>query len=360
MIYPRGPEFAALLLECLDGVRWALQTGNEVVLLPASGTGGLEATAVNLLRPGQRALFCTNGHFSELWASIAARCGADVVRVTARWGAAVDAGDVGRALDDDPAIDTVFVAHNETSTGVLNDVRAIAAVAKAHDCLVAVDSVCGAPCHPLPVDALGLDAVITASQKGWLAPPGLAMVALSPAAIAAAGRGECRSWYFDFSRQLTHQHQGMMQMTPPLSVMYALCEGIEMMREEGLPELWQRHELVSRTVRRGLRTIGLEPVARPGTFSRTVTAVESPWASAAELTSFLGDLRDTHGVVLADGLGALHGRSFRIGHLGPVDQHDVRQTIAALAETFARRGLWRASRVSRAAGHYAAPVAAMA
>src|SRR5487761_1221996 len=181
MINHRGPEFAELMSEVCSGIKEVLRTENDVLLFPASGTGGLEAAVVNLLSPGERALFCTVGSFGDRWADIAAAYGVDVVRLKMPAGEAIDPEDVERILAENPEIEKVFVTHNETSTGVTNDLPAIASVAKSRGKLIAVDSVSGASCLPLEVDGLKLDVTVTGSQKGWMAPPGLTMVAVSPA-----------------------------------------------------------------------------------------------------------------------------------------------------------------------------------
>lgn len=338
MIDPRGAEFADLLADCVQGVRWALETANDVLLFGASGIGGLEATVANLLSPGERALFCTSGFFGEVWADIAEAYGADVVRVSAPWGRAVEPAAVERRLASDPSIAKVFVTHNETSTGVLTDIAAVAEVVKARGCLLAVDSVSGAPCHPLPVDALGLDVVVTGSQKGWLAPPGVVMVAVSAAAMRAAAASETPRWYFSFLRQKACHDRGMMPSTPPLSVLYALREGLAMLREEGLRETWARHERLARMTRAGLTAAGLELVGSGAQASSTVTAVRSPFATPDRLADFLTELR-RGGLVLASGLGQMEGRSFRIGHLGPVCADDITTMLGSLEAALGRHGI---------------------
>ena len=283
MINPRGPEFAILLEECLAGVRWGLQTHSRILLFGASGTGGLEAAVANLLSPGERAVFCTNGWFGEMWASMAEAYGVDVVRVRAPWGEPVDSDRLERVLESEPAVGKVFLTHCETSTGVLNDVLELSTVARRYGCLVAVDSVSGVPCHPLPVDELGLDIVITASQKGWLAPPGLTMVAVSDAAMRAAAQARCPRWYLDFRRQASAQDKGTLPSTPPLSVMFALAEGLAILREEGLQTIWNRHARVGSLARRGLRQLGLELICAGRSPSNTVSVVRSPCANPNEL-----------------------------------------------------------------------------
>lgn len=350
MINPRGPEFAILLNDCVTGVQSVLQTRNEILLFGASGTGGLEGAVANLCSPGERVLFCTNGWFGELWQKMAAAFHADAVGVSAPWGEAVDPDQVKRALDRDPAITKVFLTHNETSTGVLNDVAAIARVVKAAGRLLVLDSVSGVPCHPLPVDDLEIDVVVTASQKGWLAPPGLTMLAVSSAAMQAAERSRSPKWYFDFLRQRAAINRGFMHTTPPISIIYALREGLAMIQEEGPVKVWRRHERVARRSRLGLKAAGLELLAGEGYASNVVTAVRSPFSSSPELTGFLDDLARNHGLVLAQGLGALEGTTFRVGHLGRILEQDVDLMLDSLQAGLARhRGTHGAHALATAA-----------
>jgi aspartate aminotransferase-like enzyme len=241
MINHRGPEFSQLLSDCVAGVQWALETSADVLFFPASGTGGLEAGVVNLLSPGDSAVFCSIGSFGDRWAEIATAYGVDVVKLAVPWGQAVDPADLEALLDRTPAARTVFVTHNETSTAVVNDLEAIAQVVKSRGLLLAVDSVSGAGCVPVRMDELGLDLVVCGSQKGWMAPPGLTMVAASAAALEAAGRSTSPRWYLDLLREKSFQDKGQTCTTPPLSVLYALHEGLAMLREEGRDELFARH-----------------------------------------------------------------------------------------------------------------------
>jgi aspartate aminotransferase-like enzyme len=334
MINPRGPEFACLLDDCVAGLRSVLRTRNDILLFGASGTGGLEAVVANLVSPGERVLFCTNGWFSELWMNMAAAFHADIARVSAPWGEAIPASAVQRALRENPTVTKVFVTHNETSTGVLNDLPAIAQVVKAAGCLLIVDSVSGVPSHPLAVDDLGLDVVVTASQKGWLAPPGLTMLAVSAATLHAAAESRSPKWYFDFQRQRACMERGYMHTTPPISVMYALREGLTLLKEEGLADVWGRHARLGRRTRLGLQALGLQTAASPDHVSDTVTAVRTPFASPHELKRFLGDLAADHGLVLAHGLGKWEGRVFRVGHLGAITEADIDAMLATLVSGF--------------------------
>jgi aspartate aminotransferase-like enzyme len=339
MINHRGPEFAALIEEVVAGMRWALRTGNDVLIYPCSGTGGLEAAVVNTLSPGERALFCTMGSFGDRWADIGAAYGADVVRLSVRPGEAVDPEDVDRILAEHSDITTVFVTHNETSTGVVNDLPAIAAVAKGRGKLLCVDSVSGAGCLPLDTDELAVDVLITGSQKGWMAPPGVAVVAVSAAALKRATAATCPRFYLDFARQKKYQDRNQTFTTPAVSVLYALQEGLRMMREEGLDSVWSRHARVARMIRAGVDAIGLKLLAAEAHRSDTVTAVLSPADSPEALKELLTHLRVRYRLVLAGGQGPLQGKIFRIGHLGWIDEPDVYAILSTLEQGLVDVGL---------------------
>ncbi len=339
MINHRGPEFAALLRDVEDGLRWALRTENDVLIFPCSGTGGLEAAVVNLLSAGEKALFCTMGSFGDRWADIAAAYGADVHRLTVPAGEPIDPEDVERILAEHPGITTVFVTHNETSTGVYNDIPAIAAVVKGRGKLLAVDSVSGAGCIPLETDGWHIDVLITGSQKGWMAPPGVTMLAVTEAAMARAATTTTPRWYLDFARERSYQKRSQTYSTPAISVLYAIQEGLAIMREEGMESVWTRHARVAGMIRAGVDALGLKFLAAEGHRSDTVTAVHSPVDGADALKSLLTLLRTRHGLVLAGGQGDLSGKIFRIGHLGMVDESDVYSILATLEQGLHESGM---------------------
>jgi aspartate aminotransferase-like enzyme len=339
MINHRGPEFAALLRDIEEGLRWALRTSNDVLIYPCSGTGGLEAAVVNLLSPGERALFCTMGSFGDRWADIGVGYGADVLRLRVPDGEPIDPEDVDRILAENSSINTVFVTHNETSTGVTNDLRALAAVIKGRGKLLAVDSVSGAGCLPLETDGLQIDVLVTGSQKGWMAPPGVAMVAVSAAALARAETATTPRWYLDFARERKYQQRSQTYTTPAVSVLYAIQEGLAIMREEGMESVWARHTTVAEMIRAGVDALGLKFLAAEGHRSDTVTAILNPVDEPDALKELLTTLRARHGLVLAGGQGELSGRIFRIGHLGMVDESDVYSILATLEQGLHETGM---------------------
>jgi aspartate aminotransferase-like enzyme len=332
MINHRGPEFAELLSEIVTNLQTSLNTKNEILLFAGSGTTGLEAAVVNTLSPGEKALFCTIGSFGDRWADIGNAYGVDLLRLKVPSGTALKADEVGRVLDENPDIDKVYVTHNETSTGVTNDIAAIASVVKRKPRLLFVDSVSGAGCLPLNVDDLDLDVVVTGSQKGWMTPPGLTMLTVSPAAYRAAESATIPRWTLDFARQKKFQDKSQTYATPPVSVLYALHEGLRIILEEGVEDVWARHSRVGAMTRAGLEAIGLQLFAEPGYRSDTVTAIANPLGSPDELKALITRWRTEYGLVVAGGQGDLQGEIFRIGHLGMVDERDVFVILAVVEQ----------------------------
>jgi len=331
MINHRSLKFTELLRDCERGLQWALGTDNDVLIFPSSGTGAMEATVANLISPGDHLLVCSVGWFGELWGDIAASYGAHVIRLRSPWGQAIDPHALEAALVANPRAGTVFVTHNETSTGVTNDLRILAPIVKRHGRLLAVDAIGGAACLPLAIDELGLDVVVMASQKGWLSPPGLSMVAVSSHALQLARMSGSPRWYLDFHRQRHAQHNGSTHTTPALAVMYALAEGLAMLREEGKEAVWARHRRIAGMIRSGLELLELELFADNSCRSDSVTAVRSPFDSADQLTAFVRDLDRQQHLVLANGHGPLRGNIFRVGHMGMIDEQDAQAILQRIA-----------------------------
>ena len=327
MINHRGPEFRALLPELETGLRWAFQTENDMLIFPASGTGGLESAVANLVSPGERVLAVTIGAFGDRFADLAEAFGADVARLTLPWGEAADPEDLDALLSREPDIATVLITHNETSTGVTNPLETLAAVVKRHNRLLVVDGVSSIGSIALPVDAWGVDVAITASQKGWMLPPGVTMLSVSKAAWQRHASARSPRFYFDWERAKKMQSKGMTFTTPAVGILFGLREALIMMREEGLPAIFQRHLRVAAAFRAAANALGLRLLAAPEIASPTVTAVYFPQALTGDKSeAVLKTWRDL-GLVVGEGQGKLAGKIFRIGHLGAVYEPDVVTTV---------------------------------
>lgn len=338
MINHRGPAFAEMIAECREGLKWTFQTQNEIVIFPSSGTGGLEAAAVNLTSPGEKAVFVSIGSFGDRLAKIGQAYGADVVKVDYEWGRAAQPEDVARTLDENPEARVLFITHNETSTGTCNDLAPIAAVARERGRLVVVDGVSSVSSIDLRTDELGLDVVISGSQKGWMLPPGLAFLSVSAAALEFSKNARCPRFYFDFNRELEFELKGQTFTTPAVSIMFGLRESLKMLREEGLQEVFDRHARIAGGVRKSVQALELDLLADPRHYSNTVTAVKAPRGDEAMNKRLISTLRDRYQLELAGGQGKLAGQIFRIGHMGDISEDDGRQIIGRLEQALVEIG----------------------
>jgi aspartate aminotransferase-like enzyme len=329
MINHRGPEVAAMLSRILEGMRPFFGTTSDVAMLTTAGSGGLEAAIVNTLSPGDRVLGVSIGSFGDRFATIAGVYGADVARLDAEWGYAADPDEVRERLRTMPGVRAVLLTHNETSTGVMNPIRELAAAVREEqpDALILVDSVSGLGAVPFEMDAWGVDVVVTGSQKAWMAAPGLAMVAASSRAWAAMETATMPRFYLDLRAHRAAAAQGQTPFTPGIAVVYQVDEGLSLMQQEGADAIFARHEACAAATRAGLRALGFELLADERHYSRTVTAALVP--DGLDWKSFNAEVR-RRGVVLAGGQGKLTGRIFRVGHLGSVTVEEILGALATL------------------------------
>ena len=263
MINHRGPQFEEMLYRVTDGLKQVFRTAGDVFILTSSGTGAMEAAIVNTLSPGDRVLCTSMGYFGDRFGEIASRYGADVRMLSFDPGAAVDPEAVRSALEGAPDVKAVLVTHNETSTGVANDMEAIGGVVKGEfDRLLLVDGISSVCSLPLETDAWGCDVVATASQKGWMLPPGLAFLSFSEAAWEAHAGATMPRYYFDVEQYQHYFEMGQPPYTPALSVIFALDAALESIMEEGVDALWERHASIAQMTRDGIRGAGAVDLPR--------------------------------------------------------------------------------------------------
>ena len=336
MINHRGPQFAEMLHKATDILKAMFQTKGDVFLLTCSGTGGMEAAIVNTLSPGDKVLVVANGFFGERFADIAEIFGAQVERLSFEWGQAVDPQEVRRALSQDAGIKAVLVTHNETSTGVTSDLEAISAVVREYEKLIIVDAISGLGSIDLPTDKWGCDVVITASQKGWMAPPGLAMVSVSERAWQAQAQAKMPRYYWDFAKAKSFLEKGQTPWTPAVSTVYALDAALELFQREGLKNIVARHARVGAKAREGIKSLGLSLFPDDSCASNTITAVKVP--EALDSKKLLKILREEYSTVLAGGQQRLDGKIFRIGHLGYVTEGDIDAVMEAMKAALPQAG----------------------
>lgn len=337
MINHRGPEFAQMINEATAILKEMFQTKGDVLILTGSGTGGMEAAVVNMLSPGDKVLCLANGAFGERFADIAERYGAEVCRLRFEWGQAVEPAAVRQALSQDAGIKAVQVTHNETSTGVTNDLASISAIVREFDKLLLVDAISGLGAIDLPVDAWGCDVVVTGSQKAWMAPPGLAMVSVGERGWQAYAEAKMPRFYWDLGRAKRYlDERGQTPWTPGLTTIYALHAGLKLLQQEGFGNVIARHARVGARARGGVKSLGLSLFADEKHASNTVTAVKAP--DGVDVQKLRGILRDEFDTVLAGGQQNLEGKIFRIGHLGYVTEADMDAVIGALKVALPKAG----------------------
>lgn len=330
MINHRGKEFAEIIRDVTAKLKKMFQTKNDVFMLTGSGTGGMEAAVVNTLSPGDKVLALSCGFFGDRFAEIAEVYGAEVKRLNFEWGKPVDPDAVRQALQADSKIKAVLVTHNETSTGVTNDLKAIAAITKEFDKLILVDAISGLGSIDLPVDGWHCDVVVTASQKGWMVPPGLAMVSVSEKAWQAHAQAKMPRYYWDFTKAKNYLEKGQTPTTPAVSVFFGLSVALDMMLAEGLQNIFARHARIASMARDGAKSMGLSLFPEERYASNTVTAIKA--SNNLNVSKLLQILASEHGVFLAGGQGNLAGKIFRIGHLGWIEEKDIKQVLEAISK----------------------------
>ncbi len=336
LVHHRTEEFEALFAEVRRGLSWLYQAEGDVITLVASGSGGMEAAAANLLSPGDGALVVQGGKFGERWTEICLAYGfeADVLKVEE--GRSVDLAEVEARLDGDRHR-AIFIQASETSTGAKHDVEGLARLARARapGTLLVVDAISALGVYDLRPAEWGLDVVITGSQKALMLPPGLAFLWLSERAWAAAEGARSPRYYFDLRIERKSQSKNTTAWTPAISLVAGLLVSLGMMRKEGLEGIFARHARLAAASRAAMEALGLEIFPRD-LRSEAVTAVRVP--EGVDGAAIPRTMQEGHGVTIAGGQGGLRGKIFRIGHLGYVDGSDILTAVGALEGTLSSVG----------------------
>ncbi|HET6380494.1 MAG TPA: alanine--glyoxylate aminotransferase family protein [candidate division Zixibacteria bacterium] len=338
MIDHRGAEFAELQREICTGIAELIGTTGDVFLLTGSGSGAMEAAIVNTLSPGDRVLAVSTGGFGDRFAAIATAFGAAVDRLDMEWGAAADPGVVAGLLSAGNPYRAVLLTQNETSTGVANPIRELAAVVRnaPGEPLVIVDGISGLGAMPFEMDAWGVDLVVSASQKAWMASPGIGIAAVGARAKAAETEARMPRFYWDFGQARQWAAKGQTPWTPAVSVLFGLRVGVRRLLAEGPERTWARHRAVAAAAAAGLEGLGLRLVASPEHRSPTVTAAWLP--EGLEWAPFNADMR-SRGLVVAGGQGKWAGRVLRLGHMGMVELDEMVDAVRVMGQTLRDHGL---------------------
>jgi aspartate aminotransferase-like enzyme len=330
MIDHRGPRFLALLESLSSRLKPVFGTSGDVLILGASGTGGLEAAVGNLFGTGDTVLACPVGVFGERLVGIAKAFGCNVEVLATPWGSGVDPDALRARLaaDTDKRITGILLTHNETSTGVQNALAPLAEITRAHGAHVVVDSVSGLAAGEFTMDAWGFDVVVTASQKALAAPPGLAMVAVAPRAWAKMEANRSPRFYFDLGKARDFAKLGQTPWTPPVSIAYALDAALDLYEAEGPTDVWARHARYARAIRAACAALQLEVFSKDGAHSDTVVAVNVP--AGLDGDAIRRALREERGLTLGGGQKELKGKIIRIGTMGDLSQTDILGMLGAL------------------------------
>ncbi len=338
----RSAEFSRLGLEVLDGLKEVFKTSGSIVIFPASGTGAWEAALVNTLSPGDKVLMFETGHFATLWREMAVKLGLDVQFVEGDWRHGVDSKVVESALSEDARrqIKAVMVVHNETSTGVTSrvaNVRKVMDRAK-HPALLMVDTISSLASIDYHHDEWGVDVTVAGSQKGLMLPPGLSFNAISEKALASAKSARLSKSYWDWQPMLAANRTGFFPYTPGTNLLYGLREALHMLREEGMDNVFARHDRHAEATRRAVQAWQLEVLClNPQEYSSSLTAVLMPTShNADELRKVI---LDQFNMSLGSGLAKLQGKVFRIGHLGDFNDLMLAGTLSGVEMGLALAGV---------------------
>lgn len=326
----RTSEFSNLMGEVTANLKWLHQTESDVLMLTTSGTGAVEAGMINFLSPGDRVLVGCNGKFGDRWAEVAEAYSLQVEKITAEWGQPLNPDLFAEKLqsDTEKQIKAVIITHSETSTGVLNDLETINRHVKEHgEALIIVDTVTSLGAVNIPMDTLGLDVVASGSQKGYMIPPGLGFVAISPKAWEAYKTAKLPKYYLDLAKYRKATAKNTTPFTPPVNLMVALHTTLGMMKQEGLEPMFARHQRLMNATREGMKGLNLPLFAADSCASPAITAVAPERVEAEQIRAILKKKFD---IALAGGQDHLKGKIFRIGHLGFVSDRDILSAIASM------------------------------
>ncbi|MGI8961581.1 MAG: pyridoxal-phosphate-dependent aminotransferase family protein [Bryobacteraceae bacterium] len=333
-IHHRTEDFRNLYKQVLADLKEVLSTSNDVLVLVASGSGGLEAATQNFFSPGDEVLVCSAGKFGERWVEIMKAWGMQATILTAAYGQAVQPEAVTEALDRNKSIRGVFVQASETSTGTQHDIAAMGKAVQKTESIFVVDAITGIGTMPLDIDGWGLDVVVAGSQKAFMIPPGLAFLAISPKAWSLGNRASAPRFYFDLKREKKNAANGESAWTPNTALLLALAEALKFIKSIGMDKLIENAQLLAAATRRAVTELGLELFSSsPGS---SVTAVRPP--AGMDSGVIVKEFRSRFNAIITNGQGSMKGQIFRLAHLGYFDFHDLFAIIAELEIILAAQG----------------------
>jgi len=335
----RSAEFSEVLKEVFVDLKWIFQTEEDVFLYASSGTGAMEAAIYNLVSPGDKVLSLVIGNFGERWAKISKMRGAEVETISADWGKAIDPAVLKQRLDMDVNKEIKFVTltHNETSTGVTNDLKTLNEIIQKHGAISIVDGVTSVGAIDLKMDEWGIDVVVSGSQKGFMIPPGLAFLACSKKAWKAYENCKCPSFYFNFGAYKKSALEHTTPYTPNVSLIMALNETLKMMKAEGLENIFDRHARLAAGLRSAIKAMGLKLFVEDDSIaSNAITSILPP--DGITVPQIRKTLNKDFDIIVANGQGQLENKIFRMGHLGFVSERDLITAVGSLEMALMKLG----------------------
>jgi aspartate aminotransferase-like enzyme len=328
IIHHRSADFLPVLDSAKKGLKWLYQTGNDVLILSSTGTGGMVGAVNNFFSPGEKVLVVNGGKFGERWTKICQSYGLKVKEVVVEWGFAVRPAEIESELEKDKDIKGVFIQATETSTGVYHDIEAVGRIVrKRGDVLFVVDAISALVAHDLRTDEWGIDVMVGGSQKGLMLPPGLAFVSVSDKAWKRAEKASCPRFYFNFRKEREALAKNQTNFTSPVTLIIGLNEALRLLQREGLESVFARHGRLAHATREAVKALGLELYSKESP-SNSVTAIEAPEGIDGQL--IYKSLREKYGITGAGGQDRAKGRIFRVAHLGYADTFDVITAIAGI------------------------------
>jgi serine---pyruvate transaminase len=338
IVHHRAPRFTEILMEVVAGLKRVFQTTNDILVYSSSGTGVMESAVVNLINAGDHVLVASVGNFGERFIKLNKTWGAEVTALEYEWGTRADPADIAAALAKDPSIKAVFVQFSETSTGVVNDIKAIGDVVAATPAVLVVDAISGLGATDLKTDEWHVDVCLAGSQKALMVPPGLAYAAVSEKAWKVVEQCTTRRFYFDWvtTRKKMTGDSAQTPYTPPVSLLVAQNAALRLIEEEGLENVFARHRVLGRACKEGVKALGLELFGPDDPEANSVTACKVPEGlDGGKITKLA---RDKYGVWLAGGQGPMKGKIFRFGHCGYFGASDIVVGLSVLEMVLAQLG----------------------
>ena len=335
VLHHRSPEFSEKVRHVQDELGRLLQTHNDTLLFTCSGTGMMEAAVANLLSRGDKAICINNGVFGGRWVDICKAYGVEAIDVPVEWGKSIAPTELSSVAAAHPDAKAVFVIHSETSTGALNDIKALATVLKDHEAAIVVDATSSVGVHEIRMDEWGIDVVVAGTQKALMTPPGLSFVALNGKAWGLVSSSDLPTYYFDFTMTWKRlQRKGQTPFTTAVSLVYGLEVALAMMEQEGWDNVYGRHALMGKATRAAVKALGFSVL--PEHPVNGVTVIVCP--EGLDANKIVRVMDDEFGVRVAGGQAHLSGQVFRIGHMGGIRERDLAMVIGALERALAAIG----------------------